>query len=238
MGQAIQNLLALQDVDLGVISLNDEKSKLLDSINEKRSELERRRREFEEREAQRKQLKLGIKKLEVELAGATEHIRKLESQQIRVKTNQEYKALDKEIYEAKARNARIEDTLLQKMEVQEQEKFGIREESEQLDADAAQLERENIETEEKIGEIDRAVAGLREKRSEVASGIEDRLLKRYERIFKSKNPAVVPLVNRTCQGCHLAVPAAVESVLRRHQSEIVICENCSRILYVPGEDAE
>lgn len=238
MGQAIRNLLALQEVDLRVISLNDEKSKLLDSINEKRSELERRRREFDEREAQRKQLKLGMKKLDGELAEASEHIRKLESQQIHVKTNQEYKALNKEIYEAKARKLRIEDTLLQKMELQEQEKFGIKEGSEQLNAHAAQLERENTETEEKLGEIDRGLVALQGKRSEVASGTEDSLLKLYDRIFKSKNPVIVPVVNRTCQGCHLAVPAGVESVLRRHQSQIVTCENCSRILYVPEGESE
>ncbi len=238
MGQAIRNLLALQEVDLRVISLNDEKSKFLDLINQKKSELERRRREFDEREAQRKQLKLGIKKLDGELAEASEHIRKLESQQINVKTNQEYKALNKEIYEAKARKVRIEDTLLQKMGLQEEEKFGIKEGSAQLNAHAAQLERENTETEEKLGEIDRGLVALQGKRSEVASGIEDTLLKLYDRIFKSKNPVIVPVVNRTCQGCHLAVPAGVESVLRRHQSQIVTCENCSRILYVPEEEAE
>ena len=239
MGQAIRNLRALQEVDLRIISLNDEKTKLLDSINQKKSELERRCGEFDERKAQRKQLTVEIKRLEVELADASDRIRKLESQQVLVKTNQGYKALSKEIYEAKAHEARMEDTALQKMELLEQEKAGTRELSEELEAYAAQLQQDNSAVEEKVREIDRSVADLQAKRSEVATAIEDNLLKLYDRIFNSKKgPVLVPLVNRACQGCHLAVPAAVESVLRRHQSEIVICENCSRILYIPEEDAE
>jgi hypothetical protein len=71
----------------------------------------------------------------------------------------------------------------------------------------------------------------------VAGGIELSALRLYERILNSKKaPALVPIVNRSCQGCHLAVTAAVESVLRRGEADIITCENCSRILYIPKEE--
>ena len=236
MGQAIQKLLALQDVDLEVISLSEEKAKRLDSINRKRSELEAERGEFHEREGQLKELKVGMKNMEVELADTTERIRKLESQQINVKTNQEYKALDKEIYEAKAHKIEVEDKLLQKMELLEEGKAEVQKAGEQLATRSTELEGETAGIQEEIEKIDRNIADLNAKRSEVAANIEDRLLRQYERLFNTKKGAVlVPLLNRACQGCHLAVPAGIESILRRYEADIITCENCSRILYIPEE---
>ena len=239
MGLLIRKLLALQEVDLQIISLNDEKAKRLDSINEKKSEFEEQRAELEEQEAEVKRLKVEMKSMEVELADTSEKTQKLESQQINVKTNQEYKALDKEIYEAKAHRAEIEDQLLQKMELQEQASAQIGERRGQLEAKAKVLEGETASIESKIAELDQGIAELQQKRSEVASGIEDNLLRLYDRIYSSKGaPALVPLVNRACQGCHLAVPAGIESILRRRESDIITCENCSRILYIPVEEDE
>jgi len=239
MGHVIRSLLALQEVDLQVISLNDQKTELLDSVNQEKSGLENQRRLLEEREAQLKRLKVDIKKLEVELVETTDRIRKLEGQQIHVKTNQEYKALDKEIYEAKAHQLHIEDVLLQKMELLEDEKGEVPKAAAQLSVLIAEFERRSAVIEEKIREINRVIEQLQAKRCEVSSGIEGNLLKLYDRIFRSKSgPALVPIVNRACQGCHLAVPAGVESVLRRREADIITCENCSRILYVPDEEAD
>jgi len=237
MGHALGKLLALQEVDLQVLSVTDEKAKLLDLINEKKAKVESERHQFEERQAQRSRLKVEIKNLEIELAGTSDHIRKLEAQQVHIKTNQEYKALDKEIYEAKVRQTQVEDQLLQKMEVVEEEKLSIRETKDQLDAQAAELQKETGTIQDRIGTMDRSLAGLQAKRSKMTGEIEENALRLYERILNSKKtPALVPIVNRSCQGCHLAVTAAVESVLRRGEADIITCENCSRILYIPEEE--
>jgi predicted nucleic acid-binding Zn-ribbon protein len=236
MGLVIQNLLALQEVDVQIISLNDKKTKLLDSIEQKKSEVEQRRGELEEREQQLKRIKVEMKSSEVELAQTVDRIRKLESQQILVKTNQEYKALDKEIYEAKAHQAQTEELLLEKMEFLEEETGAIREARQQLDLQGSEIERESTATNKKIRELDDRMAKLQAKRSEIAATIDGSHLSLYDRIFDNKKGrALVPVVNRSCQGCHLAVPAAVESILRRHASDIIICENCARILYVAEE---
>ncbi len=239
MGQPIRKLLALQEVDLQIIALDEEKANLLDSIEKKRSEFEAVRAQFEEREEQLKRLKIDMKNMEVELAGTSERIRKLESQQINIKTNQEYKALDKEIYEAKAHKAQVEDQLLQKMELQEDGTSETREASQELDRRSKALEDEAAGIQDKIDDIERKVLAFQKRRSEVAATIEDQLLRLYERIFNSKKgPVLVPLVNRACQGCHLAVPAGVESILRRREADIIRCENCARILYVPKDEDE
>jgi predicted nucleic acid-binding Zn-ribbon protein len=237
MGLVIQNLLWLQELDLEIVSLIAQKANLLSSVNKKKSELDEHRRHSHEHEEELKRLKVHIKKLDVDLTEATDRIRKLESQQIHVKTNQEYKALDKEIYEAKAHKAQTEDLMLQKMELLEQGGAAISDFHERADSLVAQLHEETAKVDGEIRRIDDRITELRTKRSEIAAGIEDKHIRLYNRIFKNKGgPAIVPLVNRACQGCHLAVPAAVESILRRDEADIITCENCSRILYIPDKE--
>jgi len=240
MGLVIRNLLALQEVDLQMLSLEEERAKLIESIELQTAEVERERAEVVEREARLKRIKVEIKSSEAELAETGEHVRKFEGQQVLVKTNQEYKALDKEIYEAKARRAQVEDALLEKMEQLEEETEALRQCRQKLDNEISGLERETGGADEQVRRIEEQIADHRRKRAEIASTIERVPLSQYERIFRNKKgAALAPLVNRACQGCHLSVPAGVESVLRRHASNIVTCENCSRILYVPEqEDAE
>lgn len=239
MGLVIQNLLALQEVDLQMLSLEEERGRLLDSIERQKGEVERERAEAAEREAKVKHIKVEIKSSESELADTGDHVRKFEGQQALVKTNQEYKALDKEIYEARARQARLEDALLEKMEALEEETESLRKARHDLDEKLSQLQGASGDAEEKVRQIEQDIAALGAKRAEVAKRIERGPLSIYERIFqRKKGAALAAVVNRACQGCHLAVPAGVESVLRRHASNIITCENCSRILYVPEEERE
>jgi hypothetical protein len=239
MGLVIQNLLALQEVDLQMLSLEEERAKLLDSIERQKGEVEKERAEVAEREASLKRIKVEIKSSEAELAETGEHVRKFESQQASIKTNQQYKALDKEIYEAKARQAHVEDALLEKMERLEEETEALRASRQQLEERVSGLERERGDAEEKVRQVEQQIAALGEKRAEIANTIERGPLSLYDRVFRRKRgAALVPLVNRACQGCHLSVPAGIESVLRRHASNIITCENCSRILYIPKEEPE
>lgn len=237
MGLVIQNLLALQEVDLQMLSLEEERAKLLDSIERKKGEVERQQAEIGEREANLNLTRVEIKSAEVELADTGKQVRKFEGQQALVKTNQEYKALDKEIYEARARQAHLEDALLEKMEQLEEGTQALRKSRQDLDEKVSELQHASGDAEEKIRHVEQEIAARGGKREEIANRIDRGPLTLYDRIFqRKKGAALAALVNRACQGCHLAVPAGVESVLRRHASNIITCENCSRILYIPEEE--
>jgi hypothetical protein len=57
------------------------------------------------------------------------------------------------------------------------------------------------------------------------------LLPRYDRLAKSLGlPVVVPLHEHKCGGCHLKVSSGIEAEARK-RTEIVACDNCSRIIY-------
>src|SRR5436305_95400 len=72
---------------------------------------------------------------------------------------------------------------------------------------------------------------LTKERAELASKIDEDLLGRFERLFKSKGDAVVvALEHEVCTGCHMKVTTQTAHRAKAGK-EIVSCENCGRILY-------
>ena len=65
----------------------------------------------------------------------------------------------------------------------------------------------------------------------MAGKIDEDLLGRFERLFKSKgDAAVVAIEHGVCTGCHMKVTTATAAQVKAGK-EIVSCENCGRILY-------
>lgn len=80
---------------------------------------------------------------------------------------------------------------------------------------------------------------LKEKRDKLAATADPDIFRIYERLLKNKKDrVVVPIENRTCNGCHIALTAQHENLARKGE-RLVFCEHCSRILYWPeGEGLE
>jgi hypothetical protein len=72
---------------------------------------------------------------------------------------------------------------------------------------------------------------LKEERDAMATKVDPDALRIYERLLRNKKDRViVPIENRTCSGCHIALTAQHENVVRKGEN-IVFCEHCSRIHY-------
>jgi hypothetical protein len=149
---------------------------------------------------------------------------------------------------AKARNAREVDAAEREMEAvrrtmreREEERGRLRE---AMNKSRATLEQHQLE----IGEL-RAVIEederkararldeLNAQRTQVLTGrdaivaqLEKTLVRRYERIREKRGTAVVEVVDETCQGCQLRLPAQQANELRRSE-EIHQCPQCNRILF-------
>jgi predicted nucleic acid-binding Zn-ribbon protein len=70
---------------------------------------------------------------------------------------------------------------------------------------------------------------LQASREKLAAQIEPRNLALYQRVAKRYGRAVVPVQERTCLGCFMALPTQHIGV--HDESRIETCENCGRILY-------
>jgi predicted nucleic acid-binding Zn-ribbon protein len=78
---------------------------------------------------------------------------------------------------------------------------------------------------------------LKAAREELAKTADPEIMKIYQRLLNNKKDrVVVPIENRTCAGCHIALTAQHENVVRRGE-RLVFCEHCSRIHYWQDSEA-
>lgn len=94
------------------------------------------------------------------------------------------------------------------------------------EAQDPERKREEEEMGFRMGTIEKLTAA----RSRLLSQIDPRDLRLYERIAKRHKHAIVPVEDRTCLGCYMALPTSAVS-LRTEPEQLLTCENCGRILY-------
>lgn len=73
---------------------------------------------------------------------------------------------------------------------------------------------------------------LKQERADAAQGIDEAYMERYKAIRSQRFPVLASLRNDQCSGCNMSLPSAVAKQLQG-SDEIVECENCGRILYIP-----
>ena len=77
---------------------------------------------------------------------------------------------------------------------------------------------------------------LKNERDVLAKTANVEVLQIYERLLRNKKDrVVVPIENRTCSGCHIALTAQHENIVRKGEN-LVFCEHCSRIHYWQPEE--
>ncbi len=229
--ESIQKLLILQEKDRIRIDLET----LLDSIpREIATNREKIARE-EERAKEAKEAVTQLEKRRNALEGDIEawnaKIVRYRNQQLEVKKNEEYQALEHEIEAARTAISGLEDEEIQvlvdidtgqaELEAAEQ---AFRKSIAVLEERIAKLQAREKECREELAAAAREVEAVR---TEVPA----EFLEVYDRLLRHVPfPVAVPLRDKKCQGCHLKVSAGVESDARQGK-EIATCDSCGRLLY-------
>ena len=73
---------------------------------------------------------------------------------------------------------------------------------------------------------------LKKQRAEVGEQVDPKYMERYKAVRGQCSPAMARLNNDQCSGCNMSLPSAVAKQLQG-SDEIIECENCGRILYMP-----
>ena len=224
MKEALKLILDIQELDMKMLRLmrvKKERQKEIEQIEALRKELHHQISEKEkEIEEFVKQTQTHEQKIQ-EIAGK---MKKLEGQQGSVKKVEEFNALTQEM------------TALEREKIQTEQKV-----SDLVDKKVAEEELltkilEN-EIQASIKLINEEGAALKSERDALAKLANVEVLQIYERLLRNKKDRViVPIENRTCSGCHIALTAQHENVVRKGEN-LVFCEHCSRIHYWQPEEA-
>jgi len=227
----IEKLLVIQDRDRRLIQLEQQ----LLRIPAERTEIEGRTRaasgRLEELRLRLRQTESERKQLEVEAAAKRAQADKYRGQQLQTKKNEEYQALAHEIEGCEKAVREIEDRELDLMEQAEKLAAEIKAEQQVLNDVNAQAARQRDAIAKREADSKADIEKLKAERAEMAGGVEESFMGRYERIMRHRrDAAIVPVQHGNCGGCHLQLPP--QTVHRAKGGEgLVTCDECGRILY-------
>ncbi|MBI3316553.1 MAG: hypothetical protein HYZ85_00920 [Candidatus Omnitrophica bacterium] len=194
-------------------------------------EFELKKERLRELETAFKKLQLSQKEKEGQLGQKEGQVNKLEGQLSQVKTNKEYSALQQEIASLKADNSLLEEDIIKILDEVEAAEEAVKKERENLKAvekEFAMLRNELSEKEKKFKENEQR---LRQARLEILAKIAPEVRELYDVIVKKKRGmGLAKVYDENCSGCQLALRPQLLNEVRLAQT-LVVCENCSRILY-------
>ncbi|MCM8790804.1 MAG: C4-type zinc ribbon domain-containing protein [Candidatus Omnitrophica bacterium] len=230
--EQIKILVELQGLDTNILRLNDELDSIPEKIKVMEGAFQQKAQNLKRHEENIKSLQVRRKEKEVELQGKEDTIKKYTTQMYQVKTNKEYTALQEEIARIKADNSLIEEEIIKILDEMDAENAEIAKEKDFLKKEEIALSEEKKKLEVEAGRLKEELAALQKQRSELALKVDKAILSKYERILSSKDGlAVVPVLQDSCQGCFRILPPQVINEIKM-KSELVVCENCARILYI------
>jgi predicted nucleic acid-binding Zn-ribbon protein len=235
MLQEIEQLLVLQDRDRKIRALKQQ----LNLAPLERKELEARQvstsASLDAVKLKAKEVEIAKKNLEIEAQTKRDSIVKFKTQQFQTRKNEEFQALSNEIKRYEKDIQEIEDRELDLMEVAEKTKATVVAAEKDFAQLKNQIHQQLADLDLKIKSVESELQRLETERAALATGVDEDLVNRYDRLFASKGDlAIVPLEHEVCMGCHMKITTQT-AVRVKGNREIVSCEQCGRILFHPTE---
>jgi predicted nucleic acid-binding Zn-ribbon protein len=227
----LEQLLVLQDRQQKIRQIENE----IRTLPLQRQNLERQLADsaaaVEHLKQRGRQLEIDRKKLELDVGTRQESITRLKTQQYQTRKNDEFQAIGHEIERYEGEIRKIEDDELELMDQADKLKVELTAEEKKAATIKDSVSRQLSDLADKSKTLDSRLQDLRKDRAELAAKIDEDLLNRFDRLFKSKgDAAVVGLEHEVCTGCHMKVTTATAMRVKAGK-EIVSCEQCGRILY-------
>jgi len=235
----LEQLVALQHLDTEIRHLKSE----LDAIPQRRAEIET---EFEQRafefrviENRRDEARKLRDQLERNLDETRARAERAERNLMSSKNEKDYTAAIREIDAARKQISQLETQILEQMEVIEQADAQIKEREPEIVRLRADLEEKLRRFEEQTRQQALALESRQREREQLAASLPRQIIALYDRISARVRDgvAVVEARNGSCTACFMALRPQVMAEIRRG-AEIILCDNCSRILYYAPQSSE
>ena len=240
MKAELSQLIALQQTDTNIRRLEAE----LNAIPQRRAEIER---EFEQRafefraiENRRDAARTERTRLETEIAETRLKAGHADKALMSSTNEKEYAAAIREADAARKHISELETKVLEQMEAFDGAEKEIGEHEPQIAQMRAEMEAKLKAFEEQTRTQADQLTNLRAERERMAAELPKPMAAMYNRISSRirGGVAVAEARNNSCSACFMALRPHVMSQVRLGE-EIIICENCNRILYyVPAEQPQ
>jgi hypothetical protein len=231
MNSDLKNLIDLQAIDSQIAALRAEVAALPKHVAAIEAKLAGAKVKVEAAQAAMKADESARRKHESDMQDQQQKISKYRDQSLKVKTNDEYRALMKEIEFAETEIRKQEDKILEIMVNADTRKEALKQSEAALKADTAQNEREKEIARQRTAEDEKQLAELGAGRKELRAGVSEDVLAHYDRVLKHRGTALAAVHDdQMCGACQvLQRPQVFQDVMSNEK--IVFCSSCSRIMY-------
>jgi uncharacterized protein len=233
LSPALEKLLVLQDRDMRRLGLEAQLKSMPGEAALEERKIAAARTAIEGAKNELKDLEVKKKALETEIGSAEQKLGKYRTQQLAVRKNDEFQALGHEIDTTAAQIGDLEGRELEIMyAIDEARKRFAAVEAERR-RDIASHEARILSLKEREASLDLELKAAQDEATAVRTPLAEPALEAYDRAGRKGMPAVVPLRDNKCGGCHLKVSSEVESAARGKDpnAEFAICDQCGRIVY-------
>ena len=227
----ITNLKRLQDKDLRIRNLNLR----LEMIPKEQTNLKNRASanlaKIEQVKNDVINLQIKLKKTEKFVADCKENIKKLETQSVMVKKNNEYQTMLQSIEDQKLKISDSEVSIISLLDEIEEGKQNYKSVAENVKFENASLKSEFKDLEKLAADIKFEIENLKKERAPLAALVDKEILNRYEKLLaRGTGIPFAAIHDGICENCHLKVTPQTVNQAVKHC--VVFCDNCQHFLYM------
>ncbi|MBA3768389.1 MAG: hypothetical protein H0W99_15700 [Acidobacteria bacterium] len=238
MKAELEQLIALQNTDINIRRLQAD----IEAIPRRRAEIEKEfdQRAFEIRalETRRDEARAERARLEAEAEETRANLLRADRNLMSAQNEHEYTAAILEADAARKHISQLETQILEKMETVEQSEGLLKEREPEIVKLRSDMEERTKAFEEQTRTQTLELQSQRSERERLAGTLPKPMSALYNRISARIRDgiAVAEARNSSCTACFMALRPQVMAEIRRGD-EVIICDNCSRILYYVPTDA-
>jgi len=229
--QDIEALIKLQEAETQIVRLRA----VLKKVEKKKGELSAKLKLFgnalEEQKENLSTAVMNCKDSEREIQLVDDRIIKSNETLRMVKTNKEYQIFLREVDDNKKRKDVFETELLEYLDAKEEIEESVQESEKEYNLLKEQTEAEQKNIEKKSTDDREILDEYITQQNEIGKNLDSSLMKQFAKISKmNQGLAVVNVKNEICMGCFMNIPPQLYIEVQRENS-LILCPQCSRILY-------
>lgn len=228
----VQPLLALQEIDTRIRALQQEARDIPLRKEQEKKRLAGAQEALAEAQSGLKGAQARVDEAELEVKSRRDKINVLRGQQLTLKTNKEFAAMNLEIATIEGQIEMYEARQVMALDGLVPARSRVGECEKRLQDDKAVVDGYVKELDARLAVVQGELAQAEAERLEALKSVPASFQTTYSRLIQRRWPPVVALEGNACGGCHLTQPPSVAHVVRRNNS-LVVCQTCGRILYSP-----
>jgi predicted nucleic acid-binding Zn-ribbon protein len=229
MKEDLRKLLLMQDVDSRIDRAQAEMDEIPREKMIHERELEEQKREFEREKKKLDEIREQSRKAEESKKATEDRLAEFKNRLLEMKTNDAYRAMLEQIRFAEKKLSDLDSRVIEIMYEEEDAEADLEDARKVWERNMKRFQKRQEILDGQLEVLKENMEELQTERSEIAAGMEKRLLGKYEQLRSTgRGLVVVGLLNGNCGGCLTGIPP--QTAVEISQGVNFVCPNCGRFV--------